>query len=440
MTLLSSVARDGSRSGAVSGRIDRYDVVIVGAGHGGAQAAIALRQARFGGSIALIGAEPDLPYERPPLSKEFLCGDRLFERMLIRPAEFWQAQGIQLICGRTVCAVDAADHRVTLEDGERVEYGRLVWAAGGSPRRLTCPAADLPGVHTVRTRADVERIRNELGTVTHVVIVGGGFIGLEAAATLRKVGKHVTVLEAQDRVLARVAAEPLSRFYEAEHRSRGVDVRLGANIERIQGAHGRVNGVTLLGGETLPAEMVIVGIGITPVVAPLIAAGARGENGVAIDANCRTSLPDVFALGDCALHESAFADGARVRIESVQNALDHAALIARHFTGAPPASSGVPWFWSNQYDLRLQTIGLSVGHDDLVVRGEPASKRFSLVYLKSGRVVALDCINAAADYMQGRSLIVSRACVNRTRLADPAVPLKALIEIPGRVGSGGPMR
>jgi 3-phenylpropionate/trans-cinnamate dioxygenase ferredoxin reductase subunit len=234
-------------------------------------------------------------------------------------------------------------------------------------------------------------------------------------------------------VLARVAAEPLSRFYEAEHRSRGVDVRLGANIERIQGAHGRVSGVRLLNGETLPAQMVIVGIGITPAVDPLTAAGAEGGNGVAIDANCRTSLPDVFALGDCALHESAFADGARVRIESVQNALDHAAIIARHFSGADLASSGVPWFWSNQYDLRLQTIGLSVGHDELVLRGEPASKRFSLVYLKAGRVVALDCINAAADYIQGRSLIVARACIDRTRLADAAVPLKALAQVPSTV-------
>ena len=407
--------------------MERYDVVIVGAGHGGAQAAIALRQARFSGSIALIGAEPDLPYERPPLSKEFLCGDRSFDRMLIRPAQFWQAQRIQMICGRTVLAVDATAHRVTLDDGERVEYGRLIWAAGGSPRQLTCAGTELAGVHTVRTRANVERIRNELDTVTDVVVVGGGFIGLEAAATLCKLGKHVTVLETQDRVLARVAAEPLSRFYEAEHRARGVDVRLGANIERIQGADGRVSGVRLLNGETLPAQMVIVGIGITPAVDPLIAAGAGGSNGVAIDATCRTSLPDVFALGDCALHESAFADGARVRIESVQNALDHAAIIARHFSGSDLASSGVPWFWSNQYDLRLQTIGLSVGHDDLVLRGEPASKRFSLVYLKAGRVVALDCINAAADYVQGRSLIVARACIDRTRLADAAVPLKALV-------------
>jgi 3-phenylpropionate/trans-cinnamate dioxygenase ferredoxin reductase subunit len=404
---------------------ERYDVVIVGAGHGGAQVAIALRQARFSGTIALIGAERELPYERPPLSKEFLSGDRPFERMLIRPAEFWQSQGIQMICGRSVLAVDATAHRVTLADGTPIEYGRLIWAAGGSPRQLTCPGTDFAGVHTVRTRADVERIRNELSTVTDVVVVGGGFIGLEAAATLRKVGKNVTVLEAQDRVLARVAAEPLSRFYEAEHRSRGVNVRLGAHLDRIEGTNGRLSGVRLLGGEQLLAQLVIVGIGVTPAVGPLIAAGARGDNGVAIDENCRTSLQDVFALGDCALHETAFADGARVRIESVQNALDHAAVIARQFSGAPPASGGVPWFWSNQYDLRLQTIGLSVGHDDLVLRGEPASKRFSLVYLKAGRVVALDCINAAADYMQGRALIMARACIDRARLADAAIPLKA---------------
>ena len=410
---------------------EQYDVVIVGAGHGGAQVAIALRQARLSGTVALIGAEPELPYERPPLSKDFLCGDRPFERMLIRPAEFWRAQGIQMICGRSALAVDATAHRVTLADGESIEYGRLIWAAGGSPRQLTCPGTDLAGVHTVRARADVERIRHELSTVTHVVVVGGGFIGLEVAATLRKLGKNVTVLEAQDRVLARVAAEPLSRFYEAEHRSRGVDVRLGANIDCIEGTNGRVSGVRLLNGEKLPAQMVVVGIGIAPAVGPLIAAGAQGGNGVTIDANCRTSLPDVFALGDCALQSSTFADGAHVRIESVQNALDHAAVIARHFSGAPAASAVVPWFWSNQYDLRLQTLGLSVGHDDLVLRGEPTSKRFSLVYLKAGRVVALDCINAAADYMQGRALIMARACISRARLADPAIPLKTLIQVPG---------
>jgi 3-phenylpropionate/trans-cinnamate dioxygenase ferredoxin reductase subunit len=412
---------------------ERYDVVIVGAGHGGAQVAIALRQARFSGTIALIGAERELPYERPPLSKEFLSGDRPFERMLIRPAEFWRSQAIQMICGRSALAVDATAHRVTLADGAPIEYGRLIWAAGAAPRQLTCPGTDYAGVHTVRARTDVDHIRNELSTVTHIVIVGGGFIGLEAAATLRKLGKNVTVLEAQDRVLARVAGEPLSRFYETEHRSRGVNVRLGANIDRIEGTNGRVSGVRLRGGEQLPAQLVIVGIGVTPAVGPLIAAGARGDNGVAIDANCHTSLQDVFALGDCASHETAFADGARVRIESVQNALDHAAVIARHFSGAPPASCGVPWFWSNQYDLRLQTIGLSVGHDDLVLRGEPASRRFSLVYLKAGRVVALDCINAAADYMQGRALVLARACIDRAQLADPAVPLKALIQVPSPI-------
>jgi 3-phenylpropionate/trans-cinnamate dioxygenase ferredoxin reductase subunit len=403
-----------------------YDVVIVGAGHGGAQAAIALRQAQFSGTVALIGAEPELPYERPPLSKEFLCGDKPFERMLIRPAAFWHEQRIQMIRGRSVVSVDADAQRVKLADGEIIGYGRLIWAAGGSARRLTCPGANLAGVHTVRARADVERIRHELRDVARVVVVGGGFIGLETAATLRKLDKDVTVLEAQDRVLSRVAAEPISRFYEAEHRSRGVHVQLNARIERIEGAEGRVSGVRLTDGAVLPAEMVIVGEGIAPAIEPLIESGAQGNNGVAIDAICRTSLPGVFALGDCALQESAFADGARIRIESVQNALDHAAVIARHLSGAPAAHAGVPWFWSNQYDLRLQTVGLAVGHDDLVLRGEPASKRFSLVYLKAGRVVALDCINAAADYMQGRALVAARACINRARLADPAIPLKAL--------------
>lgn len=405
----------------------KYDVVIVGAGHGGAQVAIALRQAQFTGSIALVGAEPELPYERPPLSKDYLCGEKPFERMLIRPAAFWHEQRIERISGRAVISVNADAHRVQLADGECIEYGRLVWAAGGAPRRLTCPGSDLAGVHTVRVKADVEHIRSELSTVSQVVVVGGGFIGLEAAATLRKLDKAVTVLESQNRVLSRVAAEPISRFYEAEHRAHGVDIRLGAGIERLEGTDGRVSGVQLNDGEVLPAQMVIVGIGITPAIEPLMRVGAQAANGVAIDTTCRTSLPDVFAVGDCALHESAFADGAPVRIESVQNATDHAVALARHFTGATATPAGVPWFWSNQYDLRLQTIGLATGHDDLVLRGDPTSRRFSLVYLKAGRVIALDSVNAAADCMQGRTLIGARARVDRLRLADPAIPLKTLV-------------
>ena len=405
----------------------RFDILIVGAGHGGAQAAIALRQRGFAGTLAIVGEEPELPYERPPLSKDYLAGDKPFERIMIRPAAYWAEREVAMLTGMRVNAVDAAAHRVTLSGGETIDYGKLIWATGGHPRRLTLSGHDLVGVHGVRSREDVDRMIGELATTTEVVVIGGGYIGLEAAAVLTKLGKHVTVLEALDRVLARVAGEPLSRFYEAEHRAHGVDVRLGCSVECIEETDGRATGVRLATGEVLPAQMVIVGIGIIPAVEPLIAAGAAGGNGVAVDEHCRTSLPDIYAIGDCAAHSNAFADGATIRLESVQNANDQATLVAKAITGEPEAYKAVPWFWSNQYDLRLQTVGLSIGHDDAVVRGDIASRSFSIVYLRQGRVIALDCVNAVKDYVQGRALVVAGAKVDPERLADASVPLKELL-------------
>ena len=406
--------------------MSRYDILIVGAGHAGAQAAIALRQNKFEGTIGLIGDEPEIPYERPPLSKDYLAGDKPFERILIRPAAFWAERDIAMLTGQRVVAVDAQAHTVSTADGKTIGYGSLIWAAGGSPRTLVCSGHDLIGVHAVRTRADVDRLMGELGTTTRVVVIGGGYIGLEAAAVLTKLGKQVTVLEALDRVLARVAGEPLSRFYESEHRAHGVDVRLGAKVDCIAEKDGRAIGVRLADGEVLPCEMVIVGIGILPSVEPLLAAGATGGNGVTVDAQCRTSLSDIFAIGDCALHANTFANGAELRLESVQNANDMANAVAKTLTGLPTDYHAVPWFWSNQYDLRLQTVGLSIGYDAIVTRGDPASRSFSLIYLKQGRVIALDCVNAVRDYVQGRTLVVEGKSPDPARLADTNIALKEL--------------
>ena len=408
--------------------MSRYDALIVGAGHAGAQAAIALRQNKFAGSIGLLGDEPELPYERPPLSKEYLAGDKPFERLLIRNAAFWEERDVTMLPGRSVIRIDPVGHSVATADGETIGYGKLIWATGGKPRRLACTGGDLAGVHTVRTRADVDRMIAELPDVQRVAVIGGGYIGLEAAAVLAKLGRQVTVLEAQDRVLARVAGEPLSRFFEDEHSAHGVELRLGVTVEAIEG-EGRVTGVRLADGETVSAEMAIVGIGIEPAVAPLLDAGANGGNGVAVDDQCRTSLPDVFAVGDCALHANRFAGDRLIRLESVQNANDQATVAAKTVLGIEASYDAVPWFWSNQYDLKLQTVGISTGYDSAVMRGDPATRSFSLIYLRAGRVIALDCVNATKDYVQGRKLVVEGAVIDPARLADLATPLKDLSSI-----------
>lgn len=404
--------------------MERYDVLIVGAGHGGAQAAIALRQHKFEGTIGVIGDERDIPYERPPLTKDYLAGDKGFDRILIRPPGYWTERSVAMLTGRRVISVAPAKHFVMTAGGETFGYGQLVWAAGGFARRLSCPGAGLEGVHTVRDRAGVDRMAAELGSTQRVCVIGGGYIGLEAAAVLNKLGKAVTVLETQERVLARVAGSALSRFYESEHRARGVDVRLGANVERLEGDNGRVTGVRLAGGDVVEAEMVIVGIGILPSIGPLLEAGAEGNNGVAVDEYGHTSLADIWAVGDCALYANPFAEGLPIRLESVQNANDMAACVARAILGQGEPYRAVPWFWSNQYDLKLQTVGLCAGHDQAVFRGEPSTRSFSVIYLKQGRVIALDCVNAPKDYVHGRALL--GIAPDLTRLRDIQVPLKDL--------------
>ncbi|MEJ6010087.1 NAD(P)/FAD-dependent oxidoreductase [Novosphingobium aquae] len=403
------------------------DVVIVGAGHGGAQCAIALRQNGFTGTVAMIGRESEPPYERPPLSKEYFAREKTFDRLYIRPPQFWDEKGIDLQLGVEVTAVDPAAKQLTLSNGESLSYGTLVWATGGDPRRLPVPGGMLAGVHAVRTREDCDQLMGEIdGGVKSIAVIGGGYIGLEAAAVLTKLGCKVTLLEALPRVLARVAGPELSAFYEKEHRDHGVDLRTEVTVESLEG-EGRVTGVKLGDGTVVPADAVIVGIGIIPAVGPLIAAGAAGGNGIDIDDHCRTSLPDVYAIGDCAAFACDFADGMVMRVESVQNANDQATCVAKAICGDAKPYHAFPWFWSNQYDLRLQTAGLSVGYDQTVVRGSPEERSFSVVYLKNGKVIALDCVNMVKDYVQGRKLVEAGVSPDLAQLADASVPLKELI-------------
>jgi 3-phenylpropionate/trans-cinnamate dioxygenase ferredoxin reductase component len=413
--------------------MNKKGVVIVGAGHGGAQAAMVLRQQGYTGSILMIGREAEPPYERPPLSKDYLAKEKSFERLYIRPPSYWAEKNIELQLGTEVTALDAAAQTVTLHDGSEVGYDHLIWATGGDPRRISCPGADLTGIYYVRARADVDAIMAALdvpGAVGRVAVIGGGYIGLEAAAVLRKLDKPVVLLEALPRVLARVAGEVLSRFYEAEHRAHGVDVRTGIGVIAIEGSGGHVSGVRLADDTVVTADMVIVGIGIIPSIAPLVAAGATCSNGVEVNAFCQTSLPNVYAIGDCAAHHNDFAEGAMVRLESVQNANDQASTVAKAICGAPLAYKATPWFWSNQYDLRLQTVGLSTNHDEAVLRGDTSTRNFSVVYLKQGRVIALDCVNKAGDFAQGRKLVEQGARLTAAQAADTTVALKTFVVTP----------
>jgi len=403
------------------------DVLIVGTGTAGAQAATSLRQLGFSGSVVLIGEEQDPPYERPPLSKDYLTGGKAFERILIRPPDFWRERGIDLRLGTRVAAVRPDEHQVVLADGMVLSYRHLVWAAGGRARRLACPGGDLAQVHVVRTRADVDRIQAQLPDAARIAIVGGGYVGLEAAASLVGRGKPVVLVEALPRLLSRVAGETLSRFFEAQHRARGVDMIFGRTVTAIDHDHGRLRGLRLDDGAFVPADLVIVGIGIAPEVGPLTEAGADGSDGVAVDGFCRTTLPDIWAVGDCALHANAFADGRSIRLESVQNASDMAVVAAKAIARRPEPYHSLPWFWSTQYDLKLQTVGLSSPGDQAIVRGDLAEGRFSIIHLRNGRVVALDCVNRPSDFVQGRGLIGCRP-PDPDALARADVPLKTLAQ------------
>ena len=404
-----------------------FEIVIVGAGQAGAQTAISLRQGGFQGSIAIVGEQPDLPYELPPLSKDYLAGEKSAEQLLLRPATFWSDRHVEMIVNTRIDAVSPADHHVAAEGGDLIGYGKLIWAAGGAPRRLPMVETPLANIHGIRTRADVDRLRADIEGAADVVVVGGGYIGLEAAAVMTKAGNRVVVLEALDRVLARVTSETISRFYEAEHRAAGVDVRTNCAIVEVIEKNGRALAVRTAEGE-IPCDAIVVGIGILPNVAPLAAAGCEVGNGAYVDEYCRTSLEDVFAIGDCAFHHNEFAAGERVRIESVQNAVDQAKTVASFILGDPKPYHAIPWFWSNQYDLRLQTQGLNIGYDRTIVRGDPATRSFSVIYFRGREFAAIDCVCATKDFVQGKALVGKRFD-DPENLADASVPLKQLAAV-----------
>ncbi|TWG91547.1 3-phenylpropionate/trans-cinnamate dioxygenase ferredoxin reductase subunit [Nocardioides sp. J9] len=407
-------------------------VIIVGASHASAQLCASLRQEGWTGEVLLVGDEPSLPYQRPPLSKTYLAGRTSLDELLIRKPDFYDKQQVDVRHGR-VTSIDPGARQVTLDGGEALAYDKLVLCLGARPRRLDLPGADLAGVRHLRTAEDIEGIRADLPTTRHAVIIGAGYIGLETAASLRQLGIPVTVVEAADRVLQRVTAPEVSAFYDRVHREEGVDLRVGTGVAALEG-EGRVTGVRLADGELVVADLVVVGIGVVPNVELAAEAGLHVDNGIAVDACGRTSAPDVFAAGDCA----SFPDrryGRRLRLESVPNAVEHAKSVAAAICGREKEIAALPWFWSDQYDLKLQIAGLSTGHDEVVLRGDPTTARdFACFYLSRGRIIAADCVNRPQEFMFSKRAIADGLAPQRELLADPRTDLKALLARPVAVG------
>jgi 3-phenylpropionate/trans-cinnamate dioxygenase ferredoxin reductase subunit len=403
-------------------------IAVVGAGQAGLQLALSLRSLGYDGRVVLIGAEPELPYQRPPLSKGFLSGTVRVEELELRDASYLAEQGIELALGRSVvvASVDDAGGELRLDDGTTVAFDGLALATGATARRLPLPGADLPGVLGLRSVADGERLRAGLADASDVVVVGGGFVGLEVAATARAQGKQVTVVEAADRVLARVAAAPFSAHVRAWHEAQGTTVLTGRTVAALAGS-GRVDGVVLGDGRLLPADVVVAGVGATPVTDLASGLGLRVEHGIVTDPSGRTSHPRVVAAGDCTVQPHPHEPGQLLGVESVNNAVEQATAAAAVLLGRAPGPRGVPWFWSNQGQLKLQLAGISDGHDAHVVRGDGEDGRLSVLYYRAGRLVAADVAGNPRDFNAVKDALARGCTIDPDAAVDASVPLKTLI-------------
>jgi 3-phenylpropionate/trans-cinnamate dioxygenase ferredoxin reductase subunit len=398
-------------------------IVIVGASHASVQAIDTLHRDGHAGPIVLVGDEPTLPYNRPPLSKKFLTGELERERLLLRSAHFYENAHVETRLGVRATAIDRTAQRVRLSDGGELNYDKLLLCVGSKPRRLEIPGFDLAGVHYLRTMADVDAIRHELSAAHSLVVVGAGYIGLETAASARHLGLDVTVLEMADRPMNRVVAPATSDFYLARHAREGVRIVCNATVDAFVGDD-RVRKV-VSGGAEYPADIVVVGVGIVPDSTLAASAGLRCENGLWVDEHCRTSDPNIYAAGDCTNHPSV-RYGRRVRLESVDNAVEQGKVAALNMRGKVAVHEHVPWFWSDQYDVKLQIAGLATGYDQTVLRGDPSSGSFGLFYLLKGELLAVDAINNPRDFMTGKKWIAERKHPDPVRLGDSTNDLKSL--------------
>ena len=399
--------------------------VIIGAGQAGGQAAESLRREGFEGRIVLVGGEPYIPYQRPPLSKKFMAGEMPLERLYFKPQEFFDTQNVELRLDTNATGLDAAKKEVTLCGGIALPYDKLLLATGARVRTINIPGADLGGIHYLRNIEDVQGIQANFKEGASLVIVGGGYIGLEVAAVAVKRGIKVTVLEVADRVLQRVTSPAMSAFFEKVHVEEGVDIRTGTGIAAFAGAGGKLDHVMTEDGEKLEADFAVVGIGVLPNEDLAEDAGLAVENGIVVDETGRTSDPHIYAVGDCA-NLPLEVIGRRIRLESVQNALDQAKVAAANMAGNPKTYNEVPWFWSDQYELKLQMAGINQGYDQAILRGNPDDRRFATFYLKQGTVIAVDAVNSPPDYMIGRKLIAGGIKVPAETLADVGISMKEI--------------
>jgi len=401
-----------------SGMAER--IVIIGAGQAAAQAVATLRAEGFAGALTIVGDESFPPYQRPPLSKAYLQGTFERERLFLKPDAFYTEAHCELILGIAATAIDREKRTVALADGRAIPYDKLLLATGARVRKIPVAGADLPGIFYLRGIADVDAMRAHFVPGAKLAVVGGGYIGLEVAAVARKAGLDVTVFEALDRVMARAVSPRLSEFYEKVHRDAGVVFHMNTGVEAFEGA-GKLQAVRA-GGKSYPADIALVGIGVLPNVEIAGAAGLACDDGIKVDRHCATSDPAIFAAGDCTRHHGR--DGNLIRLECVQNAIDQAKHAALAMVGKPVPYGEVPWFWSDQYDLKLQIAGLARPGDRLVLRGDPATRKFAVFHLRDGVVAAVEAVNAAPEYIVGRKLIAEGQRVAPERLADQAIPMK----------------
>ena len=405
-------------------------VLIVGAGHAAGEFAVTLRMNGYTGAVTLVGEEAHLPYQRPPLSKGFLSGEMTIERLYVKAPATYQNAKIEFVPNARVTAIDRAAKTVTVEDGRKLPYGKLVLATGGRPRLLNLPDERVnkaPNLHYLRTVGHVDAMREQFKPGNKLVIVGGGYIGLEVAAVARKKGIDVTVLEAMDRVLQRVTAPELSAFYTQVHTEAGVHILVNTALTGFEfDVAGNITTVLAGDGLKIPADMVIVGIGLIPNIELAQDAGLLIDNGIAVDEYGQTSDPDILAIGDCSSHPSAYA-GRRIRLESVPSALEQARSAAALLVGQKKPYVAVPWFWSDQYELKLQMVGLNQGYDTVALRGSPSSRSFLAFYLKDGVLLAVDSVSRLPEFMVAKKLVAERIKVTPDMLIDETKPLKELL-------------